>query len=327
MSAEIEIAGRKIGPGHPCFVVAEYGINANGYLPNAHALVDAAAGAGCDAVKGQKRTVEVVYTKAELDAPRPGPWGSTNRDLKLLLEFGVDECEEIAARAASHGMTWSASPWDMASVEALGTIGVPWVKVASASITNLELVRACASLGVPVIMSTGMSTTAEIDAAVEAVKGAPLALLHTCSAYPSAIADLHLSRMEWLRTRYGCVVGYSGHETGVLPSVEAVRLGASIIERHVTLDRTMWGSDQAASLEPSGLRILVRAIRELEAFDDETRAESWSAVDAVTIAELAEVVRKGARNRGVAETSRGTPGERRVLAVEEAVRKKLRRAG
>ena len=135
----------------------------------------------------------------------------------------------------------------------LADLDVQWVKVASASITDERLVKACGDLGVPVIMSTGMSDEREIDQAVEWVvssRAPALALLHTCSTYPSAIADLHLSRIEWLRTRYGCVVGYSGHESGVLPSVEAVRLGASIVERHITLDRTMWGSDQAASLEP-----------------------------------------------------------------------------
>lgn len=330
MTPTMEIAGRRIGPGHPAFVIAEAGINHNGSTATLGAIIRAAADAGCEAVKGQKRTIEAVYTPAELAQPRKGPWGETNGDLKRLLELDAVAHAGAQALAGSLGLTWSCSPWDLDSVAFLADQGVPWVKLASASITDLELVGECASIGVPVIMSTGMSTTAEIDAAVEvaSTRAPSLALLHTCSAYPSAIADLHLERIAWLRSRYpGCVTGYSGHESGVLPSVEAVRLGASIIERHVTLDRTMWGSDQAASLEPTGLRILVRAIRELESFDAETRAEPWSAVDAVTVAEVAEVIRKGARNRGVAEASRGTGGPRSVLAVEEPVRRKLRRVG
>jgi N-acetylneuraminate synthase len=330
MTPTMEIAGRKIGAGHPTWICAEYGISWNGDFDIAKRLVEAAADAGCDAVKGQKRDVENYWTPAEMAASRPGPWGNSFGDLKRLLEMTPAQCREVRDLTKSHGMTWSASPWDLESVAVLAEMGVDWIKLASASITDLELVGEAASVGCPVIMSTGMSTTAEIDAAVEvaSTRAPSLALLHTCSAYPSAIADLHLERISWLQSRYpGCVVGYSGHESGVLPSVEAVRLGASIVERHVTLDRTMWGSDQAASLEPTGLRILVRAIRELESFDADTRAEPWSAVDAVTVAEVAEVIRKGARNRGVAEASRGTGGPRSVLAVEEPVRRKLRRVG
>ena len=330
MKPFIEIAGRKIGEGHPAWVCAEYGISWNGDMEITRRLVDVAHEAGCDAVKGQKRTIELVYTPEQLAAPRPGPWGATAGDLRRLLEMTPAQCAEARDRTASHGMTWSASPWDVQSVADLAALDVAWVKVASASITDEPLVRACASMGVPVIMSTGMSTTAEIDQAVEWVTSSTacpaLALLHTCSAYPSAVEDLHLHRIAWLRERYGCVVGYSGHESGVLPSVEAVRLGASIVERHVTLDRTMWGSDQAASLEPGGLRILVRAIRELEAmrargFDDE-----HSAADAVALAEIGEVMRRQARNRGLSRTAQGVAGERTVLASEAGPRAKLRKA-
>ena len=325
----MKIAGRDIGHGHPTWVCAEYGISWNGDMDIARALVDVAASAGCDAVKGQKRTVDVVYTPEQLAAPRPGPWGETAGDLRRLLEMTPAQCGEIAARAKASGLVWSASPWDFASVDTLSTLSVEYVKIASASITDEPLVRACSAMGVPVIMSTGMSTTAEIDRAVEWVvagKCTDLALLHTCSAYPSATEDLHLSRIAWLRERYGCVVGYSGHETGVLPSVEAVRMGASIVERHITLDRSMWGSDQAASLEPGGLRILVRAIRELEAMRAAGHDDEHTASDAVAIAEVAEVMRKQARNRALAVASRGTPGERVVLASEEGPRKKLRKA-
>jgi N-acetylneuraminate synthase len=239
------------------------------------------------------------------------------------------QCRDLDDHAINHGMTWSASPWNVQSVADLAALDVAWVKVASASITDEPLVRACASMGVPVIMSTGMSTTAEIDQAVEWVLTGPcpaLALLHTCSAYPSAVEDLHLHRIAWLRERYGCVVGYSGHESGVLPSVEAVRLGASIVERHVTLDRTMWGSDQAASLEPGGLRILVRAIRELEAMRARGYDDEHSAADAVALAEIGEIMRKQARNRGLSRTAQGVAGERTVLASEAGPRAKLRKA-
>lgn len=326
----MNIDGTEIGPGHPCFVIAEAGINHQGDVGIMRSLIVEAERAGCQAVKTQKRTIEKVYTPEELAQPRPGPWGETNADLKRRLEFDADTCALVRDMTSNHGMVWSASPWDLDSVAVLADLGVPWVKIASASITDLELVGACASIGCPVIMSTGMSTTAEIDAAVERVCSSTrcpdLALLHTCSAYPSEVADLHLSRIAWLRERYGCVVGYSGHETGVLPSVESVMLGASIVERHITLDRSMWGSDQAASLEPHGLRILVRAIREAEAIRDAGHADEHTACDAVAIAEVAEVMRKQARNRALIGTARGKPGPREVLAVEEGPRKKLRRA-
>ena len=325
----MKIGTRTIGEGHPCFVIGEIGINHQGSADTFEKLIRAAAEAGCAAVKTQKRTVDVIYTAEELAAPRKSVFGETNGDLKRGLEL-----DRVALAGGDHlarslGMTWSASPWDVQSTAALAELDAPWVKIASASITDEPLVRACSALSVPVIMSTGMSTTAEIDRAVEWVvagKCPDLALLHTCSAYPSATEDLHLSRIAWLRERYGCVVGYSGHETGVLPSVEAVRMGASIVERHITLDRSMWGSDQAASLEPGGLRILVRAIRELEAMRAAGHDDEHTASDAVAIAEVAEVMRKQARNRALAVTSRGTPGERVVLASEEGPRKKLRKA-
>jgi N-acetylneuraminate synthase len=321
----MKIAGRQVGDGAPCFIIGEAGICHNGDTGILRKMIDVAGAAGCSAVKGQKRTVNVVYTAAELAAPRPGPWGATNGDLKRLLELDPVTHAGAMEQAKSLGMTWSASPWDVDSVAVLADLEAEWVKVASASITDEGLVKACGRLGVPVIMSTGMSTTAEIDRAVEWVcstRAPALALLHTCSAYPSAIEDLHLHRIEWLRERYQCVVGYSGHESGVLPSVEAVRMGASIVERHITLDRSMWGSDQAASLEPGGLRILVRAIRELEALE---HSDEHSASDCVAIAEVAEVMRKQARNRALSLTARGTAGERVVLPSEAGPRAKLRK--
>ena len=326
----MKIGSTDIGPGNPCFVIGEYGINWNGDMAAARSLVHMAADAGCDAVKGQKRTLSAVYTEAELAQPRPGPWGETNGDLKRLLEFDAVQCAEVRDAAALGGMTWSASPWDVASVQVLADLEVKWVKVASASITDEALVRSCGDLGVPVIMSTGMSTTGEIDRAVEWVcstRCPDLALLHTCSAYPSEIADLHLSRMEWLRDRYQCVVGYSGHERGVATSVEAVRLGASIVERHITLDRSMWGSDQAASLEPAGLRLMVSAIRALEALPDDVRAMGPLVTAAVVeCVERGDTTERLVRNLRHFVEAYGTPGPREVLASEEGPRKKLRKA-
>lgn len=327
----MRIGNTSIGDGHPTWIVAEYGINWNGDPGVAKSLVDMAARAECQAVKGQKRTIDVVYSAEELAKPRPGPWGETNGDLKRLLEMSREQCADVQHRAAMHGMSWSASPWDVESVQVLSDLGVEWVKVASASITDEALVRSCCELEVPVVMSTGMSDTAEIDRAVEWVcstKAPALALLHTCSTYPSATADLHLSRIEWLRERYGCVVGYSGHETGVLPSVEAVRLGAAIVERHITLDRSMWGSDQSASLEPAGLSLLVRSIRALEAQPSDVRALGPLVSALVTEATQAghDAAHVTARARALVEMY-GRPGPREVLASEVPVRAKLRRVG
>lgn len=325
----MKIAGTDIGPGHPCFVISEIGVNHQGSMDIAQRLQAVAKAAGCDAVKYQKRTVDVVYTPEELAQPRPGPWGPDNGSLKRLLEFSKERCGELMDLAEQEGMSWSASPWDIGSVQTLADLGVSWIKIASASIADLELVSECCSIGCPVIMSTGMSTTAEIDAAVEvATSRAPsLALLHTCSAYPSEVGDLHLSRMEWMRDRYGCVVGYSGHERGVATSVEAVRLGASIVERHITLDRSMWGSDQAASLEPAGLRLMVSAIRALEALPDDVRAMGPLVTAAVVeCVERGDTTERLVRNLRHFVEAYGTPGPREVLASEEGPRKKLRKA-
>jgi N-acetylneuraminate synthase len=263
--AAVRIADRLVGPGHPCFVVAEIGINHNGNLNVAKQLIDAAVAAGCDAVKFQKRTVEAVYSPEDLDRPRESPFGTTNRALKLGLEFGRPEYEEIDGYCRQKGTFWFASCWDEGSVEFMEAFEPPCYKLASACVTHDDLLRRHRATGRPLIVSTGMSTMDQIRHAVELVGGSPLVLLHTTSTYPSRVEDLNLLVIETLRREFGCPVGYSGHEVGLQTSVAAVALGACVVERHLTLDRAMWGSDQAASVEPQGFARLVRDIRTVEA--------------------------------------------------------------
>jgi N-acetylneuraminate synthase len=257
----VTIAGRPVGPGEPCFVIAEIGINHNGDLDLARALVRVAADAGVDAVKFQKRTVDVVYSADELDRPRESPFGETNGDLKRGLEFGRAEYEAIDAACRELDVAWLASCWDEDSVDFIDAFEPPAFKIASASLTDDDLLRHHRAKGRPIILSTGMSTLEEIDHAVEVLGREDLVLLHTTSTYPSAIEELNLAAMRTLAERYGVPVGYSGHEVGLAPSLAAAALGACVIERHITLDRAMWGSDQAASVEPPGIARLVRDIR------------------------------------------------------------------
>jgi N-acetylneuraminate synthase len=265
----IKIAGQMIGSSHPCYVVAEIGINHNGDLSLAKRLIDVAVTAGCNAVKFQKRTVEVVYTKAELDRPRDSPFGTTNGELKRALEFGAIQYGEIDAYCKSKGIVWFASPWDEASVDFLERFNVPCHKIASASLTDDNLLRRIRATRKPIILSTGMSTLEQIDHAVDVLGRNDLLLLHATSTYPASYEELNLKVIPVLAKRFGLPVGYSGHETGIASSVAAVALGAVMIERHLTLDRAMWGSDQAASLEPNGMTRLMRDIRLVEtAFGD-----------------------------------------------------------
>jgi N-acetylneuraminate synthase len=265
----IQIAGTIIGSSQPCYVVAEIGINHNGDLSLAKKLIDVAKAAGCNAVKFQKRTIDVVYTKAELDRPRDSPFGTTNGELKRGLEFGAIEYGEIDAYCMSKGIVWFASPWDEASVDFLEQFNVPCHKIASASLTDDNLLRHIRKTRKPIIISTGMSTMEQIDHAVEVLGRNDLLLLHATSTYPAAYDELNLKVIPVLAKRFGLPVGYSGHETGIASSVAAVALGAVMIERHLTLDRAMWGSDQAASLEPNGMTRLMRDIRLVEtAFGD-----------------------------------------------------------
>ena len=262
---EVLLGDRPVGDGHPAMVLAEIGINHNGDVQMAKKLIDVAAFAGCEAVKFQKRTVDVVYTSAELAKPRESPFGDTNGDLKRGLEFGQGEYEEIDAYCRSKAIAWTASCWDEASVDFIDQFAPSFYKIASASLTDDSLLRHTRSKGKPIVLSTGMSTVDQIDHAVEVLGRDDLVLLHTCSAYPSQYPDLNLRVIPVLRERYQVPVGYSGHETGIASSVAAAVLGACLVERHVTLDRSLWGSDHAASLEPNGIMRVIRDIRLVEA--------------------------------------------------------------
>lgn len=261
----IRIGDRLVGPGQPVYVVAEIGINHNGDLAVAKQLIDAAQHAGCDAVKFQKRTVEVVYSAEELARPRESPFGSTNGQLKHGLEFSAEQYAEIDRYCRERGMTWFASCWDEASVDVMEAFAPPCYKIASASLTDDNLLRHHRRYGRPMLVSTGMSTLEQVDHAVEVLGRADLILLHTTSTYPSQLTELNLSVIPALAARYQLPIGYSGHEVGLYTTLAAAVLGACVLERHITLDRAMWGSDQAASVEPQGLARLIKDIRAVEA--------------------------------------------------------------
>lgn len=261
----VKIGKYLIGPGQPAFVIAEIGINHNGEIATAKKLVSAAHLAGCQAVKFQKRTVDVVYTKEELARPRENPFGKTNGDLKRGLEFGTHQYREIMEYCTQHDMLCFASCWDEGSVDFMEQFNPPCYKIASASLTDDNLLHHHRKYKRPIIMSTGMSTLEQIDHAVEILGKKDLILMHTNSTYPSKPEELNLRTIRSIEDRYKIPVGYSGHEIGLSTTVAAVALGAAIIERHITLDRAMWGSDQAASVEPQGFSRLVRDIRTVEA--------------------------------------------------------------
>jgi N-acetylneuraminate synthase len=265
MMPSVKIGQTLVGDGLPVYVIGEVGINHNGDLAIAKKLIDEAAEAGCSAVKFQKRTVDVVYSAEELSRPRESPFGTTNGDLKRGLEFGADEYRAIDLHCRGVGIHWFASCWDEASVDFMERFHPPAYKIASASLTDDNLLRHHRRTGKPIILSTGMSTEAQVDHAVEVLGTQDLILLHTTSAYPANIGELNLTLIPKLRERYGVPVGYSGHETGLVTTAAAVALGACVVERHITLDRAMWGTDQSASVEPQGLRRLVREIRAVEA--------------------------------------------------------------
>ena len=257
----VKIGNKQLGPGQPCYVIAEIGINHNGDIDLAKRLISVAVAAGCDAVKFQKRTVEVVYTEKELAQPRPNPFGDTNGDLKRGLEFEQEDYQEISNFCKQVKIDWFASPWDEFSVDFIERFHPPVYKIASASLTDDNLLRHVRDTGKPVIASTGMSTYDEIDHAVEVLGRTNTILMHTTSTYPAKYEQLNLRAIPTMIERYGIPVGYSGHETGIPTSVAAAILGACCVERHITMDRAMWGSDQAASLEPNGISRLVRDIR------------------------------------------------------------------
>ena len=250
------------------YIIAEIGINHNGSLEIAKKLIDIAEVAGCHAVKFQKRNPDVCVPEHQKNIMRETPWGNmTYLEYKYKVEFGKEEYDEINSYCNNKGIAWSASPWDLDSLKFLNQYNVPFIKIPSALLTNIELVSETAKTDKKVILSTGMSTIEEIDTAVSAMKVAnkncEFALLHCNSSYPAPNEDLNLTCIKTLKDRYKCEVGYSGHEFGLTTSISSICLGATIIERHITLDRTMWGTDQMCSVEPQGLIKLVRGINEL----------------------------------------------------------------
>ena len=258
----VKIADRIIGDGRPCFIIAEIGINHNGSVNLAKKMIDIAVTTGCDAVKFQKRTVDIVYTKEELAKERKSVFGNTNGDLKRGLEFGEEEYREIDEYCKKKGIMWFASCWDENSVDFMEKFDIPCYKIASASLTDDNLLKHTRSKGKPIMLSTGMSTMEQIRHAVSVLGEENLVILHCTSTYPSNSEETNLRVIETFRKEFSCPIGYSGHERGVTPSVLAAALGAAVVERHITTDRTNWGSDQAASLEMAGLYHLVRDIRQ-----------------------------------------------------------------
>lgn len=261
----IKIGDRLVGDGQPCFVIAEIGINHNGNINLAKRLISVAVAAGCDAVKFQKRTPELCVPAAQRDIMRETPWGYISyMEYRKKVEFGLEEYREIDAYCKEVGMMWFASCWDEPSVEFVQQFDVPCFKIASASANDSKLLRRTRDTGKPLILSTGMSGLDDVDPAVNTLGTEDLIILHAVSTYPAYYDELNLRAIATLKERYHVPVGYSGHETGIVTSAAAVALGACVVERHVTVDRAMWGSDQAASLEPSGITRLVRDIRLVE---------------------------------------------------------------
>ena len=248
------------------FIIGEIGINHNGDLGIAKDLIDVAVDVGADAVKFQKRTIDLVYKKEFLDSPRESPWGTTQREQKEGLEFGQQEYEQIDSYCNELGIEWFASAWDVESQNFLNQFDLKYNKIASAMMVDSDLLRIVAAEGRHTFISTGMSTLEEIDCAVEIFKksGCPFEVMHCVSTYPMEDTDANLNCISTLRDRYSCDVGYSGHEVGLAVSYAAAALGITSLERHITLDRSMYGSDQAASIEPAALRNLVGAVRKIE---------------------------------------------------------------
>ena len=248
------------------FIVAEIGINHNGDMSICKELIDVAAESGCDAVKFQKRDINQVYTQEFLASPRESQWGTTQREQKLGLEFGADEYQEIEDYCKERGLEWFASAWDINSQKFLRQFNSKYNKVASAMIVHTDLLKEIASEGKHTFISTGMTTYNDIQTAVDIFRkaGCSFELMHTVSTYPMKDEDANLNMIKTLREKFDCAVGYSGHEVGLAVSYAAAALGVTSLERHITLDRSMYGSDQSASIEPSGFKQLVGAVRKIE---------------------------------------------------------------
>jgi len=254
--------------GKNIYIIAEIGINHNGDLSIAKKLIDIAKVAGCDVVKFQKRNPDVCVPEHQKTVMRDTPWGKmTYLEYKYKVEFGQRKYDEIDVYCKDKQIKWTASPWDLDSLDFLNQYDIPFIKIPSALLTNLELIKESVKTGKKIIISTGMSTIEEVDAAVNAIKevnaNSSYAILHCNSTYPAPNNELNLKCIETLQNRYQCEVGYSGHEFGLTTTIASICLGATIIERHITLDRTMWGTDQMCSVEPQGLIKLVRGIKEL----------------------------------------------------------------
>jgi N-acetylneuraminate synthase len=263
--ATITLGDRIVGDGQPCFIVAEIGINHNGDLDIAKKLIGAAAVAGCDAVKFQKRTPDLCVPPEQRSLMRETPWGLISYlEYRRHIEFGADEYAQIDEWCRSHGIAWFASVWDEPSVDFIEQFSPICYKIPSACLTDDDLLRQVRQTGRPVVLSTGMSTMEEVRHAVSRLDRSQLLLAQSTSSYPCPPDELNLRVIHTLRAEFGCPVGYSGHETGLQTTYAAVTLGAAFVERHITLDRAMWGTDQAASVESGGLMRLVRDIRIIE---------------------------------------------------------------
>lgn len=267
MAREIKLGNRMVGDGHPAYVIAEIGINHNGDMDIVKGMIDAAVHAGADAVKFQKRTPEVCTPPEQQKQMRETPWGYiTYLDYRYKVEFNEEQYREIDRYAREKGIAWMASVWDEPSVDFLEKFDTPAYKVPSASLTDLPLLKYVRKTGKPMIISTGMSTMEQIHKAVNVIGTENLVIMHCTSTYPCEPEELNLKMIETLRREFpNNPIGYSGHEVGLVPSAVAVALGASSVERHLTLDRAMWGSDQAASVEPGGFEKLIKYIRVTEA--------------------------------------------------------------
>jgi len=267
MTREIRLGKQLAGDGHSAFIIAEIGINHNGNLAIAKQMIDASVHAGVDAVKFQKRTPEISTPPEQQKQMRETPWGYiTYLDYRRKVEFGEAEYHEIDRYCREKGIPWMVSVWDEQAVDFMEAFDTPAYKIPSASLTDLNLLRHVRRTGKPIIMSTGMSTMLQIHEGVDAVGAKDLAIMHCTSTYPCKPEELNLRMIETLRAEFpDNPIGYSGHEVGLIPSAVAVALGACMVERHLTLDRAMWGSDQAASVEPGGFERLVRYIRVSEA--------------------------------------------------------------
>ena len=265
MNREIKIGSHWVGEGHPTYIIGEIGINHNGSVEIAKELINVAAGAGVNAVKFQKRTPEICVPDKQKNLMRDTPWGYISYlEYRHKVEFNQNDYEQIDAYCKALEIDWLASSWDLPSLAFIDAFNPPAHKVASALLTDHELLRAIKDTGRPVILSTGMSTMDEIREAVEILGEGDLLICHTTSSYPCPPEELNLKMIPTLKGHFDFPIGYSGHEVGLVPSALAVAMGACLVERHITLDRAMWGSDQAASVEPHGVRTLVKYIRVTE---------------------------------------------------------------